>query len=70
MRETVSAEKLTALLLEIQQWETVRAWCDVDDLNNAEERLDEAKIELAALLCGDAEGNLPEIPAFTPQEQP
>lgn len=53
---------LRAALLEIQRWETERAWCDSDDLDNAEERLETAVRALAALLCGEKDGTLPALP--------
>lgn len=59
----MTADELRAALMRIQRWETERAWCDSDDLSNAEDQLEEAFRALADLLRGDQDGTLPGLPA-------
>lgn len=59
----IRSSQLRTALLEVQRWETERAWCDSDDLDNAEERLEAAVRALADLLCGDKDGTLPTLPS-------
>lgn len=63
MTRQVNTHRLMTRLLDIQQWELRRAFCEPDELQEAERELEKAQRRLAELLCYGA-GQQSELPAI------